>query len=139
MSINDTETGENAERTDVLRRMERAMNAHDLDALADCFAQDFRSELPIHPGRSFTGRERMQSNWAGLFAHVPNLAARVLQSVADGDQVWSEWEIGGTTVEGAQYLSRGVAILRLRGERIASVRFYLDDVETDTSAPTPAN
>jgi ketosteroid isomerase-like protein len=139
MAINDRENGENAVRTDVLRRMEMAMNLHDLDALADCFAEDFRSELPIHPRRSFTGRERMRSNWAGLFAHVPDLAARVLQSVADGDQVWSEWEIGGTTVAGEQYLSRGVAILRLRGERIASVRFYLDDVDTDTSDRTPAD
>jgi ketosteroid isomerase-like protein len=32
-----------------------------------------------------------------------------------------------------------VAILRLRGERIASVRFYLDDVDTDIGDPTPAN
>ncbi|MGH3992623.1 MAG: nuclear transport factor 2 family protein [Pseudonocardiaceae bacterium] len=128
MSING---GENAVRTDVLRRMEMAMNAHDLDALADCFTEDFRSELPLHPGRSFTGREHMRSNWAGLFAHVPDLAATVLRSVTDGDQVWSEWEIGGTTVDGKRYLSRGVAILWLRGERIASVRFYLDDVDTD--------
>ena len=131
MSINSRENGKNTVRTDVLRHMEEAMNAHDLDGLTDCFAEDFRSELPIHPGRSFTGRERMRSNWARLFAHVPDLAARVLQSAADGDQVWSEWEIGGRTVEGEQYLSRGVAILRLRGERIASVRFYLDDVDIE--------
>ena len=139
MSIHDRQNGENAVRTDVLRRMEEAMNAHDLDALTDCFAEDFRSELPIHPGRSFTGRERMRSNWAGLFGHVPGLAARVLQSVSDGDQVWSEWEIGGTTTEGERYLSRGVAILRLRDERIASVRFYLDDVDGQTSEPGPAD
>ena len=118
--------------TDVLRRMEKAMNTHDLEAFADCFAEDFRSVLPIHPGRNFTGRDRMRSNWAGLFAHVPDLMATVLQSVVDGDQVWSEWEISGTTVGGEEYLSRGVAILRVRGEQIASVRFYLDDVDLDT-------
>jgi ketosteroid isomerase-like protein len=137
MSVNKWENGENAVRADVLRRMEGAMNAHDLDALADCFTEDFRSELPTHPGRSFTGRERMRSNWKGLFAHVPDLTARVLQSVADGDLVWSEWEIGGTTVPGERYLTRGVAILQLRGERITSVRFYLDDV--DTGGPAPAD
>jgi ketosteroid isomerase-like protein len=136
MSIND---GENALRTDVLRRMETAMSAHDLDALADCFTEDFRSELPIHPGRSFTGREHMRSNWAGLFAHVPDLAATVLQSVTDGDQVWSEWEIGGTTVDGERYLSRGVAILRLAGARIASVRFYLDNVDADIADLAPVS
>jgi ketosteroid isomerase-like protein len=123
--------------TNVLRRMEKAMNAHDLDALVDCFTEDLRSDLPLHPARSFTGRDGVRRNWAGLFAHIPGLAARVLQSAADGDQVWSEWEIGGTTVNGEQYLSRGVAILQLRGERIASVRFYLDDVDTKTADPTP--
>jgi ketosteroid isomerase-like protein len=115
--------------TDVLRRMEEAMNAHDLEAFADCFTEDFHSEHPIHPGRNFTGRAGMRSNWADLFARVPDLAAIVLQSVADGDQVWSEWEIRGTTVDGEPYLTRGVAILRPRGERIASVRFYLDHVD----------
>jgi ketosteroid isomerase-like protein len=115
--------------TDVLQRMEKAMNSHDLDALTECFTEDFHSEHPIHPTRTFTGRARMRSNWAGLFARVPDLAATVLQSVADGDQVWSEWEIGGTTVDGEQYLTRGVVILRPHGKRIASTRFYLDDVD----------
>jgi ketosteroid isomerase-like protein len=38
-------------------------------------------------------------------------------------------------VDGGRYLSRGVAILSLRGERIASVRFYLDNVDTDAGDP----
>ncbi|MDJ1132864.1 nuclear transport factor 2 family protein [Streptomyces iconiensis] len=128
--------------TDVLRRMEKTMNSHDLDAFADCFTEDFRSVLPLHPERSFTGRAQMRSNWAALFAHVPDLVGTVLQSVVDGDQVWSEWEIVGTTVEGEPYLSRGVVILRPSGERIASVRFYLEnadaDAETGSVAGAPA-
>lgn len=122
---------------DVLQRMEKAMNGHDLDALVACFAEDFHSVIPVHPGRSFTGRTHMRNNWAGLFAHVPDLTATVRQSVADGDQVWSEWEIGGTTVDGERYLSRGVAIMRLRDEQIADVRFYLDDVD-DVDDPAGA-
>jgi len=35
--------------------------------------------------------------------------------------------------------ARGVAILRLRSERIASVRFYLHNVDGDTSEPGPAD
>jgi ketosteroid isomerase-like protein len=128
--------GSSSVNSDVLRRMERAMNAHDLDAFADCFTEDFHSEHPTHPARTFTGRASMLSNWAQLFARVPDLAATVLQSVADGHQVWSEWEIGGTTVDGEPYLTRGVAILRPRGKRIASVRFYLDDVDISIGAST---
>lgn len=110
------------------------MNAHDLEALVDCFTADFRSEVPIHPARSFSGRDQMRRNWALLFARVPDLAARVLQSSAGGERVWGEWEIGGTTVGGERYLSRGVSILQLRDGRIAAVRFYLDDVDA-TPAP----
>jgi ketosteroid isomerase-like protein len=109
--------------------MERAMNAHDLDEFVDCFAEDFVSEHPIHPQRSFVGNEHVRKNWAGIFAHVPDLSATVLQSVVDGDQVWSEWDIHGNTRDGEVYRTPGVAILRLRDEKIASVRFYLDYVE----------
>ncbi|WP_228003242.1 nuclear transport factor 2 family protein [Nocardia australiensis] len=128
MPTNDME---NTASTGVLRRMEKAMNDHDLDALADCFAEDFRSDVPVHPARSFTGRDRMRSNWAGIFANVPDLTVTVLASAVDDDHVWSEWEMRGTTVTAEQYLTRGVAILHVRDDRITSVRFYLDQVDKD--------
>jgi ketosteroid isomerase-like protein len=123
-------------RTDILDRMVAAINAHDLDAFVSLYADDVVSEAPIHPGMSFVGRENVRRNWAGIFARVPDIRATVSQSVADGDQVWSEWEMGGTTVDGEQYLTRGVAILRLRRERIASVRFYLDSVDIESGDPS---
>jgi ketosteroid isomerase-like protein len=119
--------------TDILERMERAMTTHDLDGLFDCYVEDFRSEHPIHPQRSFVGREQVRTNWKGLFAHVPDLVATVLQSVVAGDQIWSEWEMSGRTVDAGPYLVRGVAILQLREGRVASTRFYLDNVD----APEP--
>jgi ketosteroid isomerase-like protein len=119
-------------RTEILNRMVAAINAHDLDAFVSLYAEDVVSEAPIHPGMSFVGRENVRRNWAGIFARVPDIRATVQQSVADGDQVWSEWEMGGTTVDGEPYLTRGVAILRLRHERIASVRFYLDSVDIES-------
>jgi ketosteroid isomerase-like protein len=122
--------------TDILDRMVAAINAHDLDAFVALYADDVVSEAPIHPGMSFVGRENVRRNWAGIFARVPDIRATVSQSVADGDQVWSEWEMGGTTVDGEQYLTRGVAILRLRRERIASVRFYLDSVDIESGDPS---
>lgn len=108
--------------------MQDTMNAHDLDAFADCFSEDFASIVPLHPDRSFDGQAQMRANWSGLFGHVPDLVGTVQQSVVDGDQVWSEWEISGTTVEQQPYLSRGVAILHITSDKIDSVRFYLDDV-----------
>jgi hypothetical protein len=40
--------------TSVLIKMETAINAHDLDAFVNCFANDFVSEQPVHPKQNFT-------------------------------------------------------------------------------------
>jgi len=54
--------------TTMLRNLERATNEHDLAALADCFAEDYRNETPLHPARSFRGREQVRANWRQIFA-----------------------------------------------------------------------
>jgi len=46
----------------VFERMISALNRHDLDAMVACFAPDFRSEQPFHPGRSFTGQAGVRKN-----------------------------------------------------------------------------
>ncbi len=68
----------------MLDRLARATNAHDLDALVDCFAADYRNETPAHPSRSFTGRDQVRSNWTQIFTAVPDLRATVLRSAVDG-------------------------------------------------------
>ena len=49
--------------TDVVDRLEAAMNAHDLGVVAGLIHADYRSEQPTHPGRAFTGRAQMLANW----------------------------------------------------------------------------
>ena len=51
-----------------------AVNGHDLDALAACFAADYRNETPVHPARGFVGREQVRRNWEQLFGGIPDLA-----------------------------------------------------------------
>src|SRR5262245_47126015 len=46
--------------TEVIDRLVVAMNAHDLDAAAGFFHEDYRSEQPAHPGRAFAGRAQMR-------------------------------------------------------------------------------
>jgi hypothetical protein len=43
--------------------------------------------------------------------------------------VWSEWEMTGTTTEGVDFRTGGVAILRIEDDRFAWARFYLDPVD----------
>ena len=61
-------------------RLRAAMNAHDIDAFVDCFAEDYDSEQPAHPDRAFTGRDQVRVD-------------------ASGDVEWSEWRRRGTGLD----------------------------------------
>jgi ketosteroid isomerase-like protein len=122
----------------VVERLVAAVNAHDLDALAACFAGDYRNETPAHPRRGFRGREQVRRNWAQLFTGVPDLRARVLGTAAEGGRVWTEWELAGTRRDGAAFALRGVVIFGVGGGQITSARFYLEPVE-ETSGDVDAH
>jgi hypothetical protein len=114
----------------MLRRLEAATNAHDLEGLAACFALDYDNETPLHPARGFSGRVQVHRNWQAIFHGVPDLRARVLQAVSSGSEVWSEWEMSGRRRDGAQHLMRGVVIFTVEQGRAVRARFYLEPVDT---------
>jgi ketosteroid isomerase-like protein len=115
----------------MVEQLERATNAHDLEALVECFAEDYENETPLHPARSFRGREQVRRNWTQIFAFVPDLHARVVRSAFDGETAWTEWEMTGTRPDGTAHLMRGV-ILFGAGDGLAHwARFYLEPVVDD--------
>jgi ketosteroid isomerase-like protein len=116
-----------------LDRLAAATNAHDLDALAGCFAEDYRNEAPAHPARGFTGRAQVRTNWQQIFGFVPDVQARILRSAVDGDTVWSEWEMSGTRRDGTQHLMRGVMVFGLDAGLASWARFYLEPVDDATT------
>ena len=113
----------------VVDRMQRAMNAHDLDAFVALFAPDYDSAFPVHPERAVHGPEQVRRNWEHNFTEIPDMRATVLRATQDGDTVWTEWEWTGTLSNGAKYLSRGVVILGVRDDRVAWARLYTEPVE----------
>ena len=113
----------------VVERLLAAINAHDLEAMVACFADDYVNEWPAHPQRGFQGRTQVRQNWSQIFAGVPNLQARLPRMAVDGDTVWTEWDISGTRNDGAAFLMRGVAIFGVAEGRLAWVRYYLEPVE----------
>ncbi len=117
----------------LLRRLVSAVNDHYLDALAECFAADYRNETPAHPRRGFVGRSQVRENWARIFAGVPDITADVLRTSVDddvdGEAIWSEWEMRGTRPDGAEHLMRGVIIFGFEGEQATWARFYLEPVD----------
>jgi ketosteroid isomerase-like protein len=127
MTSDDTIDGAAA----ALTRLERATNAHDVDALVACFAPDYRNDTPAHPERSFTGREQVRRNWEQIFAAIPDITAKVLRSAVNGDEAWSEWEHRGTRRDGSAHLMRGVVIFGTANGVLTWARFYLEPVQED--------
>ena len=122
----------------VVERLLAAINAHDLEAMVACFADDYLNQWPAHPQRGFRGRGQVRTNWSQIFAGVPNLQARLPRMTVDGDTVWTEWDIAGTRRDGGPFLMRGVSIFGVREGRLAWVRFYLEPVE-ETSGDVDAH
>ena len=118
-------------------RLLRAVNAHDLEALVACFADDYLNETPAHPQRGFRGNQQVRRNWTQILAGVPDLRASVPRVAVDGDAVWTEWDMSGTRRDGAPHAMRGVVIFQVVGDVIASARFYLEPVE-ETSGDADA-
>jgi limonene-1,2-epoxide hydrolase len=114
---------------EVIERLQQATNAHDLDALVACFSEGYTNETPTHPARGFVGREQVRTNWSRIFAAVPDLSVSVPCRAADGDAVWTEWEMRGIRADGATHLMRGVIIFGVDDELISWARFYLEPVD----------
>jgi hypothetical protein len=115
--------------TEVLDRLHAAQNRHDLDAFVACFDPDYRSEQPVHPDRAFAGREQVRTNWAGIFAAVPDFQAELLRSAQVGGVSWAEWHWHGTRADGTPLDMRGVTVFGIRNDRIAWGRLYLEEVD----------
>lgn len=115
----------------VLARLEQALNAHDLELLVGCFAEQVVSEQPVHPSRGFRGRGQLEKNWTQLFAAFPDLEATLVRSAVDGSEVWAEWDWRAHRADGGKADMRGVTVLGVDGDQIGWVRFYIDPVEQD--------
>ena len=113
----------------VFERLVAAMNAHDIEAHVACFAEDYRSEQPVHPDRGFGGRAQVRANWSAIFAGVPDFRAELLRTAADGDTAWSEWRWRGHRSDGSPLDMAGVIVCGVRDGRIVWGRLYVEDVE----------
>lgn len=124
------------EPLETIERIRDAISRHDLDGLAQCFADDYINETPVHPGRGFRGRDQVRKNWEQIFSAAPDITATVTRQASDGDTAWSEWEMQGTRSDGSALLMRGVSIFGVVDRQAAWCRFYLDPVDP---SPTDIN
>jgi ketosteroid isomerase-like protein len=115
----------------VSERLQRAMKAHDLEAHLACFQEDYRSEQPAHPARTFTGSQQVRENWSKVYQSIPDFRAEVLRLAVVGDTEWAEWHWQGTKEDGSPLDERGVTIVGTRDGKIAWGRLYLEEVERE--------
>ncbi len=113
----------------MVNRLVDATNAHDIEALVACFAEDYVNETPVHPARNFEGRSQVRRNWEQIFGGVPDLRAEVVRAVFDGDTAWTEWTMAGTRRDGTTHRMAGVVIFTVRDGLAQSARFYLEPVD----------
>ena len=121
-----------SEPLDTVRRLIAATNAHELDAMVACFAEDYELEMPAHPARGFHGREQVRRNWEQIFGFVPDIAVELLRSSVDGETVWTEQEMRGQRRDGSLHLMRGPLLFGVRDGLIRWGRFYLELVDDST-------
>jgi len=112
----------------VLERLTESQNAHDAVLLASYFTDDYQSDQPAHPGRSFSGRTQVLENWTAVFAGVPDFRAELRASCRDGGVEWGEVDWRGQYTDGTPFAMCGVIIATIRGERIAAARLYVEPV-----------
>jgi hypothetical protein len=120
-----------AERTPqaVVAHLVERTNAHDLDGLVACFADDYVLTNPVHPSRSFTGVAPVRSNWEQFFAAIPDLHVTVLRTACAGEEVWLEQSMTGTRGDGVVLDVRGIMVLTVREGLVRANSFYLEPVE----------
>lgn len=112
-------------------RLVRVTNAHDLEGIVACFSDDYALESPLHPSRSFRGKEQVRRNWTQILGAIPDVEARVVRAAADADggSVWTEWEMSGTRRDGGTHLMRGVFIFGVADGLFSWGRMFLEPVD----------
>ena len=79
---------------DRVRRLNAAVNAHDLNPIGDMYADDAELTWPGMP--TFKGRQAVVAFYAQMFGAFPDVQVTLRRIVEQGDAVAVEYESAGT-------------------------------------------
>ena len=113
----------------IVERLRDAVNAHDLEALMDCYAPDIRGEEPTLQDRNFRGNDQLRANWATIFEGLPDLRMELLDCVEQGDTVWAEWRWYASRPDGSPVGRAGVIIYDVRDGHVVRLRRYMGPLQ----------
>ena len=119
---------------DVLTQFLAAFNAHDLDRIMVCFADDCVLEMPrgAQPwGARFEGKESVRNAIATRFAGLPDVHYGDARHFVDlpANTGISQWLLTGTTPEGARKEVRGCDFYTFRDGKVTRKDSYWKIVE----------
>jgi ketosteroid isomerase-like protein len=121
----------------LIERLAVAWNARDIEAFLAFFHPDYESSQPLHPERSFRGRDSVRQRWAPTFAAATDFQADLLGVAVDGELAWTEWHWHGTRRDGRTRDERGVIVYTVRDGLIVAGRVYMEPGPDDTSRTMP--
>ena len=115
----------------LLFKLRDALNAHDIETFVSCFDENYYSEQPVHPDRTFQGREQVRKNWTSNFEEMPDFLSQLIRYAINDDCVWTEWEWQGTRRDNSKMFMRGIMIIGVQNDKIIWGRLYVEPVEVN--------
>jgi ketosteroid isomerase-like protein len=117
---------------DLLGRMVRGFNDHDLDAIMSLFTDDCVFVAPRGPepwGRRFEGQAAVREGLGARFSTIPDVHYGEGSHFVAGDRGVSEWTLTGTTTDGVRLEVRGCDLWTFQGDKVAVKNSFWKIVE----------
>ena len=73
----------------LLLKLNDAFNTHDIESLIECFDENYYSEQPVHPDRTFQGQEQVKKYWASNFNEMSNFSAQLSSYAISNNSIWA--------------------------------------------------
>src|SRR2546429_5542176 len=118
-------------------RLQRAMNAHDLEALVGCFDAEYLSDQPAHPNRAFRSPEGVRKHWSWFFENVPDFQAELVRTAIRGDTEWAEWRWDGAQRGGRAFCVGGGGITGVPKRRVIWAPLHMEPVGSGSAGHHP--
>ena len=121
--------------TELAQQVFSAINAHDVDALRELWADDVEERFP---DKTCRGKEELSAHFKGLFAALPDFRMELVHAVEDGDTVFARWTLTATHTggqfNGIDTTGRAIALdgmdhFTFRDGRMASNFVIFDQME----------
>ena len=118
---------QNTQTLAAVERLNRAVNDHDLHALASIFTEDcvFENTYPPPDGERFEGLPAVLGFWEDFFGSSQGARFEFEEIFPAGDRCVARWIYRWESLDGEPHHLRGVDILRVREGKVSEKLSYV--------------